>query len=149
RFVSAGPIITALRSRKTPAEIERIQTAIATTFDIYDRAFEAIAVGKQEREIGQVMHDQVDALGLETSWERAACPAVNSGPDTPIGHAGPTEIRIEPGAVSSRDFGVKQNENVLRRRRVTYVLLADTGARAGAAEQLRRRGDGDQAQWRR
>ncbi|MBE2240071.1 MAG: aminopeptidase P family protein [Caldilineaceae bacterium] len=122
RFVSAGPIITALRSRKTPAEVERIQAAITTTFDIYNRAFAAIAPGKQERAIGQIMHDQVDALGLETSWERAACPAVNSGPDTPIGHAGPTEIRIEPGHIVHFDFGIRQNEYCSDIQRVTYVL---------------------------
>ena len=40
RFVSAGRIVTALRSRKTPAEVERIRTAIATTFAIYQRAFD-------------------------------------------------------------------------------------------------------------
>ena len=68
RFLSAERIVTALRSRKTPAEVERIRTAIATTFAIYQRAFALVAAGKEEREIGQFMHAQVDALGLETSW---------------------------------------------------------------------------------
>ncbi len=122
RFVSAGPVITALRSRKTAAEVALIKRAIATTFDIYHRTFEFVAVGKEEREVGRYMHDQVDALGLETSWERAACPAVNSGPDTPVGHAGPTEIKIEPGHMVHFDFGIKQDEYCSDIQRVLYVL---------------------------
>lgn len=122
RFVSAERIATALRSRKTPAEVERIKAAIATTFDIYQRTFELVEVGKEERAIGAFMHAQVDALGLETSWERAACPAVNSGPDTPIGHAGPTDMRISPGHIVHFDFGVKQNEYCSDIQRVLYVL---------------------------
>lgn len=122
RFTSAERIVTALRSRKTPAEVERIQTAIATTFDIYQRAFEQVEVGVEERTIGHFIHAQVDALGLETSWERAACPAVNSGPDTPIGHAGPTELRVAPGHIVHFDFGVKQNEYCSDIQRVMYVL---------------------------
>ena len=122
RFLSAERIVTALRSRKTPAEVERIRTAIATTFAIYQRAFAMVAAGKEEREIGQFMHAQVDARGLETSWERAACPAVNSGPDTPIGHAGPTEVRIAPGHIVHFDFGVKQDDYCSDIQRVLYVL---------------------------
>ena len=122
RFTSAERIVTALRSRKTPAEVARIQAAIATTFDIYQRAFKQVEVGVEERAIGQFIHTQVDALGLETSWERAACPAVNSGPDTPIGHAGPTELRVAPGHIVHFDFGVKQHEYCSDIQRVLYVL---------------------------
>lgn len=122
RFTSAERIVTALRSRKTPAEVERIKAAIATTFDIYHRTFASVEVGKEEREIGAFMHAQVDMLGLETSWERAACPAVNSGPDTPIGHAGPTAVRVAPGHIVHFDFGVKQNDYCSDIQRVLYVL---------------------------
>lgn len=122
RFISAQRIVTALRSRKTLTEIERIKAAVATTFDIYARAFAQIKVGRPEREIGAFIHDQVDALGLETSWERAACPAVNSGPDTPIGHAGPTEMRVAPGHLVHFDFGVRQALYCSDIQRVVYVL---------------------------
>lgn len=121
-FVSAERIATALRSRKTPTEVERIKAAIATTFEIYQRAFELVEIGKEEREIGAFMHAQVDALGLETSWERAACPAVNSGPETPVGHAGPTDMRVAPGHIVHFDFGVKQNDYCSDIQRVLYVL---------------------------
>ncbi len=122
RFVSAEKVAGALRSRKTPSEIERVGAAVATTYEMYHRTFEYVRPGLTEREIGQHLLDQVDALGLETSWERAACPAVNSGPDTPIGHAGPTGIVVEPGHIVHFDFGVRQNDYCSDIQRVMYVL---------------------------
>lgn len=122
RFISAERIVAALRSRKTPTEVERIRAAVATTLTIYQHAFEQVTVGKTEREIGAFMHAQVDALGLETAWERTACPAVNSGPDSPVGHAGPTEIRIAPGHLVHFDFGVRQNGYCSDIQRMLYVL---------------------------
>ncbi|BAL98692.1 MULTISPECIES: M24 family metallopeptidase [Caldilinea] len=122
RFMSAERIVAALRSRKTSTEVERVRAAVATTLAIYQRTFEQVAVGKTEREIGALMHAQVDALGLETAWERAACPAVNSGPDSPVGHAGPTEIRIAPGHLVHFDFGIKQNGYCSDIQRMLYVL---------------------------
>jgi Xaa-Pro aminopeptidase len=122
RFISAERIVAALRGRKTPSEVARIRQAIAVTLDIYQRTFDYAAVGMSERQIGQFMHEQVDALGLETSWERAGCPAVNSGPDTPIGHAGPTETIVAPGHLLHFDFGVRQNEYCSDIQRVMYIL---------------------------
>ena len=135
RFVSAEKIAGALRGRKTPSEIERIAAAVATTYEMYHRTFEYVRPGLTEREIGQHLLDQVDTLGLETSWERAACPAVNSGPDTPIGHAGPTEIVVEPGHIIHFDFGVRQDDYCSDIQRVMYILRPDEDA---APEPVRR-----------
>jgi Xaa-Pro aminopeptidase len=125
RLVSAERIAGALRSRKTPSEIERIAAAVATTYEMYHRTFEYVRPGLTEKEIGQHLLDQVDTLGLETSWERAACPAVNSGPDTPVGHAGPTDVMVEPGHIVHFDFGVRRNDYCSDIQRVMYVLRAD------------------------
>jgi Xaa-Pro aminopeptidase len=122
RFTSAEPVILALRGRKTQSEIARIEAAIRTTYDLYAQTFAFAEVGKSEREIGQFMHDHVAALGLETSWEPASCPAVNSGPDSPIGHAGPTDIRVEPGHLLHFDFGVRQNGYSSDIQRLMYFL---------------------------
>jgi Xaa-Pro aminopeptidase len=122
RLVSAEKIVGALRGRKTPSEIERIAAAVATTNEMYQRTFEFVRPGKTEKEIGQYLLDQVDELGLETSWERSGCPAVNSGPDTPIGHAGPTDIVVEPGHIVHFDFGIRQDEYSSDIQRVMYVL---------------------------
>ena len=122
RFMSAEPVLMALRGRKTPVEIERIRTAVETTLDIFDKTFDYAQPGMTERQIGQFMHDQVDALGLGTSWERAGCPAVHAGPDTVVGHAGPTDVVLERGHILHFDFGVLQNEYASDLQRVVYYL---------------------------
>jgi Xaa-Pro aminopeptidase len=120
RLISAEKILAALRGRKTETEMDRIKTAIQTTLEIYQKTFDFAVVGKSEREVGQFMHQQVDALGLVTAWESASCPAVNSGPNSPIGHAGPTDLLIEPGHLLHFDFGVRQNEYCSDIQRVVY-----------------------------
>jgi Xaa-Pro aminopeptidase len=122
RLVSAERIIAALRGRKTPEEISRIKTAVATTLDIYDQTFRFINPGMTERQVGEFMHQLTAEKELTTAWEYASCPAVNSGPDSPIGHTGPTDIKIEPGHLVHFDFGVKQNEYCSDIQRVAYVL---------------------------
>jgi Xaa-Pro aminopeptidase len=47
---------------------------------------------------------------------------VNAGPDSPVGHVGPTDIRIQPGQLLHFDFGVKQNEYCSDIQRVVYFL---------------------------
>lgn len=134
RIVSAERVINALRGRKTETEIDRIETAIATTFDIYQQTFDFAQVGMTEKQIGQFMHDKVRALGLTTSWEPASCPAVNSGPDTPIGHSGPTDVVVEPGHLLHFDFGVRQNDYCSDIQRVMYFLRPDESAPPAAVQ---------------
>lgn len=122
RLVSAEGILSALRGRKTESEIDRVEKAIQTTLNIYEQAIDFATVGKTERQVGQYMHNLVAELGLETSWESASCPAVNSGPHSPIGHAGPTDIVIEPGHLLHFDFGVRQDEYCADIQRVVYFL---------------------------
>jgi Xaa-Pro aminopeptidase len=68
------------------------------------------------------MHQQVDQLGLQTSWQRDHCPAVDSGPDSPVGHAGPTDIVIQPGHLVHFDFGIMQKEYCSDIQRMVYIL---------------------------
>ena len=122
RIVSAEMVINKLRGRKTETEIDRIETAIATTFGIYQQAIDYAQVGMTEKQVGQFMLERVRELGLTTSWESASCPAVNSGPDTPIGHSGPTDVVIQPGHLLHFDFGVRQNDYCSDIQRVVYFL---------------------------
>ncbi|CAN5431723.1 Xaa-Pro peptidase family protein [soil metagenome] len=122
RFISAETVINRVRGRKTESEIDRIETAIATTSAIYQQTFDYAQVGMTEQQIGQFMHARVQALGLTTSWESASCPAVNSGPDTPIGHSGPTTVVVQPGHLLHFDFGVRQNDYCSDIQRVVYFL---------------------------
>lgn len=122
KFVSAERIIAALRGRKTSAEIQRIRTAVQTTEKIYRDTFKRLRTGLSEIEVAQMMLAQVDAMGLETAWQRENCPAVNSGPASPVGHSGPTDILIEPGHLLHFDFGVKQAGYCSDIQRMAYVL---------------------------
>lgn len=128
RIVSAEPLVSALRGRKTEVEIERIRRAVSTTLDIYNRTFEFADPGMAEKEIGAFMHEQLDHLGLTTSWERESCPAVHAGPDTPIGHSGPTDIRLEAGHLLHFDFGLIQDEYASDIQRVVYYLAPGESA---------------------
>jgi Xaa-Pro aminopeptidase len=47
---------------------------------------------------------------------------VNTGPDSPVGHVGPTDIKIAPGHLVHFDFGVKQEEYCSDIQRMVYFL---------------------------
>ncbi len=122
KLVSAEPVIAALRGRKTPAEVERIRAAIATTEEIYRRAFQYLRPGQTERELSDFMHRQMQEMGVAEAWDYDNCPAVNSGPDSPVGHAAPTDIVIRRGHLLHFDFGVRQQEYCSDIQRMVYLL---------------------------
>lgn len=122
KLVSAEQIISALRGRKTATEIERIRAAIAVTERIFNRTFSCIKKGDTELEIARFMHTQVRRRQLSEAWEYNHCPTVNTGPDSPIGHTGPTEIQVQPGHLIHIDFGVKREEYCSDIQRVAYFL---------------------------
>jgi Xaa-Pro aminopeptidase len=122
RLTSAEPVINALRGRKTGTELERIRQAVAFTDEIFRKTFNTIHIGMTEKEVAAYMHEQVTEAGLGFAWPRESNPAVNSGPDSPIGHSGPTEIRIQPGHILHFDFGVQYEEYCSDIQRVAYVL---------------------------
>ncbi len=122
RLVSAEKVIGALISRKTETEIRLIQDAIQRTEQIYAKTFAMLKPGMSEIEVADYMHRVMEVEGLQTAWEAAHCPAVNAGPDSPVGHAGPTEIKITPGQLVHFDFGVKYNDYCSDVQRMVYVL---------------------------
>jgi Xaa-Pro aminopeptidase len=122
RLVSSEEIINALRGRKTPAEAERIRKAVATTAMIYGNTFEFMQVGMTEEQLGTYMHEQVAKLGLGTAWSYDGCPIVNAGPESQVGHANPTGLKVQPGQIIHFDFGVKQEDYCSDIQRFVYVL---------------------------
>jgi len=122
RLISAEPIINALRGRKTPAEQARIKRAIEITDEIYQKTFDFIKVGMTEIEVGEYMHKLAREYGVGLAWPAENCPAVNSGPNSPVGHNGPTDIKIERGHLIHFDFGVKYEDYCSDIQRVVYVL---------------------------
>ena len=122
RLESAEKLNSALRGRKTSQEVERIQAAIRTTFEIFQRTYKYLKVGMTEKEVSDFMHAQLDEFGVRPAWEPINCPMVNAGPDSSIGHVGPTEIKIQPGHLLHFDFGVLQDEYCSDIQRMVYFL---------------------------
>ncbi len=122
RLVSAEPVISALRGRKTPAEQERVRKAVQITDEIFRKTFAQIKVGMTEIEVGEMMHSLAREHGVELAWVPESCPAVNSGPNSPVGHSGPTAIKLKRGHVLHFDFGVKYEGYCSDIQRVCYIL---------------------------
>jgi Xaa-Pro aminopeptidase len=122
RLVSAEPIVNAMRGRKTPNELERIRKAVQITGEIYRKTFDFIRVGMTEIEIGEYMHELAREYNVGLAWPAENCPAVNSGPNSSVGHNGPTDIKVERGHIIHFDFGVKYEDYCSDIQRLVYVL---------------------------
>ena len=106
-LVSAEEIVMALRSCKTAVEVGRMQSAIAATEHLFDEMIAQARVGASEREIYDFVQGRIDARGLGYGWDRAGDPMVNCGPESMVGHGGPSvDIRLQPGHILHLDLGV-------------------------------------------
>jgi Xaa-Pro aminopeptidase len=122
RLVSAGPLLSALRARKTAGEVARIQAAIDTTEEIVDLVTAQIVVGKSEKDIADFIHDQFKQRGLPAAWAWDGCTIVNSGPNSAVGHGVPSaHILVEPGHIVHIDLGVQQDGYCSDIQRLWYV----------------------------
>jgi Xaa-Pro aminopeptidase len=122
RLVSAEGIISSLRGRKTASEVEKIKKAVKITEEIFQQTFEFLRVGMTEKEVAQYMHRLMGEKGVGFAWPEESNPAVNSGPDSPVGHSGPTNIKIQPGHLLHFDFGVKYEGYCSDIQRLVYFL---------------------------
>ena len=122
RLVSAEKITSALRERKTAAEIAFIKDAIRETEEIFNEVAGFIAPHKTEKEVAAFMLAEVGRKKLALAWGEATCPAVFSGPDTAGAHYSPTGRTVEHGHVLNMDFGLKVNGYCSDLQRTFYVL---------------------------
>jgi Xaa-Pro aminopeptidase len=122
RLVSAEPVISAMRGRKTATEQARVRKAVEITDEIFKKTFAYIKVGMAEIEVGEYMQKLAHEYNVELAWSAENCAAVNSGPNSPVGHNGPTNIKIERGHIIHFDFGVKYEEYCSDIQHVCYVL---------------------------
>jgi Xaa-Pro aminopeptidase len=122
RLCSAEEIIAALNGRKTPTEISLIKAAIDETLGIYQQTYNFMQPGQTEKDISDFMHKQLADRNLLVAWTYEGCPAVNSGPDSPVGHAAPTDIQLERGHLVHFDFGVQKDGYCSDIQRMVYLL---------------------------
>lgn len=152
-LVSAEAVVGELRSRKTPAELARIRSAVEETDRIFGEIPKLARTGMSEMELYRLIQAWIDGRGLGYSWDRRGDPIVNSGPDSMIGHGIPSpEIRIAPGHILHLDLGVLKDGygsdlqacwyvphpgETSPPERVRKALAAVTGAISAGAEVLR------------
>ena len=115
RLVSSEDLVSALRGRKSAAEVDRIRKACEITVKIYDEL-------TQQLRVADIITGKREALGLEPAWEPIQCPAVFTGPGSAGAHAGPTNTAIEPGHILNTDFGVKYKGYCSDLQRTWYFL---------------------------
>ncbi len=122
RLVSAERVVSALRERKSAAELASMREAVRVTEEIFAAVAGFIAPGKTEKEIADFMLAEVARRGLRLAWAQATCPAVFTGPDTAAAHYSPTGRRVERGHVLNMDFGVKIDGYCSDMQRTFYIL---------------------------
>lgn len=125
RFISADPILSRLRGSKTPAELKRIRDAIERTLILFDETTARLQPGLTEKQIAAHLHQRLDEWNVTTAWAWDQCPAVNTGPHSSAGHAGPTDLQVESGHLVHIDFGIKQDGYCSDLQRMWYVLKPD------------------------
>jgi len=125
RLTSAHELVSRLRAQKTIGEQAKLVAAINAAQQIFEVAEQTIAIGATERAIADAMHEATRAQGMTTAWHWDACPIVNTGPESPIGHALPTELQVAAGHLVHIDFGVKRDGFCSDQQRMWYVLAAD------------------------
>ena len=122
RLVSAERIVSALRERKSAAEIGWMKQAVRATEEIFDLVRGFLAAGRTEKDIAEFILAEAGRRNLPTAWGKATCPAVFSGPDTAQAHYSPTGRTVEPGHIINMDFGVKVEGYCSDMQRTFYVL---------------------------
>src|SRR5262249_55321161 len=136
RLTSAAPLLSRLRGRKTPAEVERVRTAVAVTEEIVALLTPQIRPGVSERQLAEVVQAEFRRRGLATAWDWEFCPTVTAGPESEPGHAGPRDdLRVEPGHLVHIDLGVKHDGYCSDLQRMWYVRRP---GEAGPPEGVRR-----------
>ena len=122
RFISSETIISAIRGRKSAAELEYMIEATKLTQKIFDKVTNFVTPGLTEKEIAQFILKEVEKAGVEVSWDPATCPSVFTGPETAGAHFGPTDRKTERGHIMNIDFGVKVNGYCSDMQRTWYLL---------------------------
>ncbi len=128
RMVSAETFLASLRGRKSSSELALIRQAIRTTEQLYAEVGDRIRPGVSERELAGYLHTRLRELGLGTAWDWNMNPIVNTGPESQIGHAAPSDLRVEPGHLVHFDFGIRQDGFCSDIQRMWYVLEPGAGA---------------------
>lgn len=122
RVVSAEALVRRLRGRKTEAEVQRIEAAIALTQHLLEKVAAVARPGTTERDVWRFLRAQVAGAGAAPAWDPAQCPIVSTGPDSMIGHGLPSDtLAITAGRIFHLDFGVRLDDYCADLQRAWWV----------------------------
>jgi Xaa-Pro aminopeptidase len=121
RLVSAEGVIAALRGRKTVSEIQLIKVAVQRTEEVLAQLHSFIRPGVADTEVADFLHNFLTENGYGASWDWDYCPVVAVGPDSAVGHAMPSGLRVKPGNLVQVDFGISRYGFVSDLQRTWYV----------------------------
>jgi Xaa-Pro aminopeptidase len=121
-LVSSEEVISALRGRKSKAELEIMKYAVDETLKIFDEMKNFIMPGKSELEIAASVKELTKKLDYGLSWEEDYCPAIFSGPEAKSAHAAPSKRKVERGHLVNADFGIRYKGYCSDLQRTWYVL---------------------------
>ncbi len=127
KLISSEEIISALRGRKSSAELSIMKEAVDRTLEIFDEMTGFIKPGKSEIEIAEFIKKSAESKGYGLAWEEDHCPAVFTGPEATSAHAGPTSRKVEKGHLVNVDFGIKYKGYCSDLQRTWYVLKDGEG----------------------
>ena len=122
RLISSEEIISALRGRKSPTEINLMKVAIKETLKIFDEVTNFMKPGMTEIDVAKFVKQKCEERNFELAWEETHCPAVFAGPDPNGPHEGPSEKVITKGTIVNMDFGIKLNGYCSDIPRTWYIL---------------------------
>jgi len=103
RLVSSEELMSRLRSRKLPSEIELVEKAAVIADEVWHKANEKIKTGMSEIEIAAL----IDKLIIKADFKPSFETIVNAGDKTRPGHGSPTDAIMSPGDLLHIDFGVE------------------------------------------
>jgi Xaa-Pro aminopeptidase len=122
RLISSEEIISALRGRKSPTEINLMKDAIKETLKIFDEVTNFMKPGMTEIEVAIFVKQKCEERNFELAWEETHCPAVFAGPNPNGPHEGPSDKVITKGTIVNMDFGIKLNGYCSDIQRTWYIL---------------------------
>ena len=102
RIISSEEIVSKLRSRKLPEEINLLKKAAEIASEVWEEASGEIKIGLTEKEVAAIIDNKIKDRGCTNSFDTL----VNAGDKTEPGHGLPTDAKIEKGDLVHIDFGV-------------------------------------------
>ncbi|MBQ7891593.1 MAG: aminopeptidase P family protein [Erysipelotrichaceae bacterium] len=124
-IVSAFPIISEVRGRKTSTQIEKIRHCAIKADEYLRRVPEICKEGTTSLDIFNFLHNVAYNEGYGMSWADSQCPGVSVDPNVPSGHMGIIETPIVKGYLINIDYGVSKDGYCSDLQRMYYVLKDD------------------------